>query len=631
MEKAYAAIKFGRAALFALFAGLVIPVRSARADTANIPSILYDNDIAAYKKTFEFQDKGRWKEADKKINEIKNDALMGYVLHQRYMSPYYTTKFSEARDWLIKYSDQPNAQDIYKLGLRKGAKKDLKKPMGEAARARYFSDDFGTSYQMIQHSYKHLTKKERGDVSYMVKIFNRRLRQGYTKNAREILENPQSKRLFARKDYLRMQAYLAFAYFLNNEDDMAILWAGEPSRELNFYLANWALGLVYWRAGEYAKSRDHFKNVAFTKQIPTDVVAAAAYWAWRANERIADADGRDYGEVFLETAANYPKTFYGILAAKKLGRELEISWEEPRLTLQNTREIISWQGGVRSLALLQLDMKTEATAELRLLLGTAGVSSPDLVGAVLAVAELANMPHLSINVANYIKEYSEANTFASCTYPILDVELEGGWKVDRALVNAVIRQESRFNPMAKSGSGARGLMQIMPATASFIMRDSSFRKKRISRLFELETNLTIGQTYIEYLLASPEVSGNLFKFLLAYNAGPGNLRRQAAKIRNPDGDPLFFIESISIKETRLYIKRVMANFWIYRHRMGHDSESLEQLAVDEWPIYAMKDAAVPEYTPLETQNFEELIEEEEAVDEADDVKPEIADVAGSQP
>jgi soluble lytic murein transglycosylase-like protein len=548
------------------------------------------------------------------------------------MSPYYTTKFSEARDWLAKYSDQPGAQDIYKLGLRKGAKKDLRKPMGEAARAQYFSDDFKTSYQMIQHSYKHLSKKERGDVSYMLKIFNRRLRQGYTKNAREILENPQSKRLFARKDYLRMQAYLAFAYFLNNEDDMAILWAGEPSKEINFYLANWTLGLVHWREGEYAAARDYFKNVAFTKQIPTDVVAAAAYWAWRANERITDAGERDYGEVFLETAANYPKTFYGILAAKKLGRNLEISWEEPRLTLQSTREIISWQGGVRSLALLQLDMKTEAAAELRLLLGTAGVSSPDLVGAVLAVAELANMPHLSINVANYIKEYADANTFASCTYPILDVELEGGWKVDRALVNAVIRQESRFNPMAKSGSGARGLMQIMPATASFIMRDSSFRKKRISRLFELETNLQIGQTYIEYLLASPEVSGNLFKFLLAYNAGPGNLRRQAGKIRNPEGDPLFFIESISIKETRLYIKRVMANFWIYRHRMGHDSESLEQLAGDEWPIYAMKDVAVPEYTPIEAQSFEELMEEEEnAIEADDDAKPEIADSAVEQP
>jgi soluble lytic murein transglycosylase-like protein len=597
-------------------AGLFVLCRAAQAEGANIPSILYDGDVKSYKRVFELQAAGKFTAADKEIKEIKNDVLMGYVLHQRYMSPWHKTKFSEARDWLLKYSDQPNAPDIYKLGLRRGAKKDLKKPVGEAHRAQYFSDDFKTSYQMIQHSYGHLAKKERGDLNYMLKIFNRRLRKGYTKNAREILENPQSKKLFARKDYLRMQAHLAFAYFLGNEDDMAILWGREPAAELNYYLANWTLGLVYWRAGDYVKSRDHFKNVAFTKQIPADIVAASAYWAWRANERIERDDERDYGGIFLETAANYPKTFYGILATKKLGKKLEISWEEPRLTLANTREIISWQNGVRALALLQLDMKDEATAELRFLLSTAGAASGDLAGAVLAVAELANMPHLSINVANYIKEYADAGVFASCNYPILDVDMPDGWKVDQALVNAVIRQESRFNPFAKSGSGARGLMQIMPATASFIMRDSSFRKKQISRLFELETNLNIGQAYIEYLLASPDVSGNLFKFLLAYTAGPGNLKRQLAKIQNPGDDPLFFIEAISIKETRIYIERVMANFWIYRNRMGHESESLDDLADDEWPIYAMKRRnAAPEYTPMEAQEFEEFIAEEEAAED----------------
>jgi soluble lytic murein transglycosylase-like protein len=267
-------------------------------------------------------------------------------------------------------------------------------------------------------------------------------------------------------------------------------------------------------------------------------------------------------------------------------------------------------------------MKAEATAELRLLLSTAPSGAGELVGAVLAVAELANMPHLSINVANYIKEYAEADVFASCNYPMLDVEPADGWKVDRALVNAVIRQESRFNPMAKSGSGARGLMQIMPATASFIMRDPAFRKKQTSRLFELDTNLKIGQTYIEYLLASPEVEGNLFKFLLAYNAGPGNLKRQIAKIANPGDDPLFFIEAISIKETRIYIERVMANFWIYRNRMGYDSESLDDIANGEWPIYAMKGSGeAPKYTPIEAREFEDFVDEEEAVESTDENHP----------
>ena len=581
---------------------------------AGLPNILYSKDIENYKKIFALQEKGRFTEADKVIKNIKNDTLMGYVLYQRYMSPYYKTPFKQIKEWLFKYNDMPNANDIYKLGLQKGARRELRRPKREARRTQYFGDDYKNSYQMIQYSYKHLPKKDRNEVNYMIKIFTRRLKQGYTKNARQILENPNSKRLFARNDYLRMQAYLAFTYFLNNEDDMAILWAREPAEQLNFYLANWTLGLVYWRQQDFVKSRDAFKNVAFVKQIPADMVAKSAYWAYRANERIEDEDLRDDGDIFLETAASYPKTFYGILATKKLNKDLEINWEEPALSVQNARDIISWQGGVRALALLQLGMKNEASSELKFLINTANDDfSNDLINSVLAVAEVGNLPQLSINVANYVKEYSDDTTFASCTYPIIDIDLKDGWNVDKALVNALIRQESRFNPRAKSNAGARGLMQIMPATASFIMRDSSFRKKQKSKLFDEELNLKIGQMYVEYLLGSPNIQGNLFKFLISYNAGPGNLKKQEGRIENPDNDPLFFIEAINLKETRIYVQRVMANFWIYRNKLGQKSESLDDVANNLWPMYISKgDIPAQKYTNEEIEYLEDYLEEQNA-------------------
>ncbi|MBD5405785.1 lytic transglycosylase domain-containing protein [bacterium] len=585
---------------------------------ANLPTVLYDSDVKNYKKIFELQEKGRWADADKSIKKIKNDSLMGYVLYQRYMSPYYKTPFNEIKEWLNKYSDYPNAMDIYNLGLKKGAKKELKKPLKEASKTQYFiDDDYKNSYQMIQNSYKKLQKKDCDEVAYMIKIFNRRLKQGYTKNARQILENPHAKKLFKRDDYLRMEAYLAFAYFLANEDDLAILWGSEPAKELNFYLANWALGLSYWRKGDYKLSRDYFKNIAFTKKVPIEVLSAAAYWAWRANERIENSDDKDDGEIFLETASMYPKTFYGVLANKKLNKKLEINWEEPTLTLQNAREIISWQGGVRALALLQLDMKEEASSELKFLINTASNDySDDLINAVLAVSEVAKMPHLSINVSNYKKEYVNHNTFATCVYPTIDVELKDGWSVDKALLNALIRQESRFNPKAKSAVGARGLMQIMPSTASFITKDSSLGKKGKSKLFDVELNLKIGQMYIEYLLAFPNINGNLFKFLLAYNAGPGNLKRQEERIINPENDPLFFIEAINLKESRIYIKRVMANFWIYRNKLNQVSESLDEIVNDRWPMYISKgDIPINNYTEEEIEYLEEYLEENEKLSE----------------
>ncbi len=580
---------------------------------AKLPNVIYAQDVKNYKKIFELQEKGRFKDADKVIKDIKNDVLMGYVLHQRYMSPYYKTPFKEIKEWLTKYYDMPNANNIYKLGLQKGAKKELRRPKREAKRTLYFNDSYKNAYQMIQYSYKHLPKKERNEISYMLKVFNNRLKRGYTKNARQILENPNSKKYFARNDYLRMEAYLAFTYFLNNEDDMAILWAREPAEQINFYLANWTLGLVYWRQGDYVKSRDYFKNIAFTKQVPVDMLTAGAYWAYRANQKINDEDLKDDDDIFLETASSYPKTFYGILAIKKLNKDWEIEWEEPLLTIQNAREISSWQGGIRALALLQLDMKEEASQELKFLINTADNDySDDLINSVLAVAEISNMPHLSINISNYIKQYSDDTTFATCTYPTIDIELKEGWSIDKALVNALIRQESRFNPKAKSNAGARGLMQIMPSTASFIMRDSSLRKKQKSKLFEEELNIKIGQMYIEYLLSSPLINGNLFKFLVAYNAGPGNLKKQMERIKNPDDDPLFFIESINLKETRIYVERVMANFWIYRNKLNQTSESLDDVINNMWPIYISKgDIPINKYTSQEIEYLEDYLENKE--------------------
>ena len=222
------------------------------------------------------------------------------------------------------------------------------------------------------------------------------------------------------------------------------------------------------------------------------------------------------------------------------------------------------------------------------------------------------MPQLSINIADYIREPSDVGKFKSCDYPTIDWELDDGWSIDKALVNALVRQESRFNPKAKSFAGARGLMQIMPATASFIMRDASFRKKQKGKLFDESINLKVGQLYIEYLLTLPSVNKNLFKFLVAYNAGPGNLKTQEAKIYNPDDDPLLFIESLSIKETRIYIKRVMANFWIYRNKLSQKSESLDDVVNGLWPMYVSKgDIIAPKYSKEEQAYLEDFINDEE--------------------
>ena len=81
-----------------------------------------------------------------------------------------------------------------------------------------------------------------------------------------------------------------------------------------------------------------------------------------------------------------------------------------------------------------------------------------------------------------------------------------------------------------------------------------------------------------------EPRGNLFMLAVAYNGGPGNLRKWVRELTS-NTDPLFFIESIPAGETRDFIEGVLTNLWIYRHRLGQDTPSLDAAAAGKWPVY----------------------------------------------
>ena len=130
-------------------------------------------------------------------------------------------------------------------------------------------------------------------------------------------------------------------------------------------------------------------------------------------------------------------------------------------------------------------------------------------------------------------------------------------------------------------------MQLMPRTASF-MAGKRFRGVRRHQLFDPELNMSLGQKYVEHLLETPNIDGDLFYTVAAYNGGPGNLRKWRRR-NDYQGDPLLFIESIPLYETRDYVERVLTNLWIYRYRLGQPAPSLDALASGEWPSYTPLD------------------------------------------
>jgi soluble lytic murein transglycosylase len=167
----------------------------------------------------------------------------------------------------------------------------------------------------------------------------------------------------------------------------------------------------------------------------------------------------------------------------------------------------------------------------------------------------------------------------------------GGYTVDRALIFALMRQESQFLPQARSHSGATGLMQLMPATARFMAERTGIPMKTVNRKAEREAlsdpeyNLMLAQEYVQLLLNDNRIKGNLILFSVAYNHGPTAMARWQASRPEANDDPLLFLESVPWQQSRVYTLRVLTNYWIYRMRLSQPTPDLDALAGGQWPTY----------------------------------------------
>ncbi len=145
--------------------------------------------------------------------------------------------------------------------------------------------------------------------------------------------------------------------------------------------------------------------------------------------------------------------------------------------------------------------------------------------------------------------------------------------VDKYLVAAVIREESRFDPEAVSWAGAMGLMQLMPATAYKVKKDIKLRLKDSSEIHDVNKNILLGTHYLSMLIKEfKEIS----YAIAAYNAGENALKRWMSKYNK--NDMVEFIENIPYKETRLYVKKVLRSYWRYRTMNGLSVEGSQIVA-----------------------------------------------------
>ncbi len=549
-----------------------------------VPDILGPADVERYRRIFALQEDGNWRRADRLIKALDEQLLMGHVLFQRYMHPTkYRSRYNELARWMKHYADHPSARRVYRLALRRKprAAKAPRRPVGREV------SGIGEA-EVSEKAYVSPLKRSRArraKVRRLKRHIRLHLQRGQVAGAAKHLKTRELKKFFDAVEYDQVQAAIARGYFQRGNYQRAFELASAASRRSRPHVveADWYAGLSAWRLGRPAEAGDHFGHLA-RSAAKDRLIAAGAFWAARSNLK---ARRPERVNPMLAIGAGRPHTFYGQLAVRLLGNPSGFAWHPPALAEKELRRLLAAAPAQRAVALAQIGQTYLAERELRRVNTR---RDPELQHALLALAHRLGTPAAELKLARAILDGGGPH-IDSALYPLPAWKPSEGFSVDRALVYAFVRQESAFNARAKSFRGARGLMQLMPRTASFMARDRSLRHRNRRKLFAPDFNLELGQMYLKHLMATEGVEHNLVMVAAAYNGGPGNLRKWSRRMKQKE-DALLFIESLPSRETRSFVKRVLANFWIYRERLGQDSPSLDQMASGLWPYYLSLDKLV---------------------------------------
>jgi soluble lytic murein transglycosylase-like protein len=559
------------------------PVTPQATAIADIPAIFSIADAERYRQIFSLQKRGKIAEAQKISAELDNKLLMGHVLAQQ-LQRQAKPDSRALKDWLRKYSDHPDYGRIKRLAQTR-KKRGRKKARPPAIRRNSLmaapppSAPYATT--------KRLTRKQRKRVSGIKRAARIWLRRGQVRRTERLLKRAHVVRLLDRYEMSEARSKIAAAWFYQGKDKRAYSLAAKVIARSGkaLPLTHWVAGLSAWRMGKIKQAQAHFETVAQAPELSGWIGAGGALWAARAHKKLGNETETQH---WLEQAARHPYTLYGVLALNELGRALPFEPRHHPLTEAKVTLLASTKGGLRALALNEVGELLRAEQEL---LSLRKWKRPVMQEALRAIADRLQLPSIPIKLVHHqAKDDDDGRAdepLDPAIYPMPPWKPTAKSKIDRALLYAIMRQESDFNAFAHSPVGALGLMQIMPATARMLNRGRRpFSGRRRLDMYDPEIIVKFGQRYLIHLRSHKRVRNNLIRMIAGYNSGPGNIGYWARTQMKYQKDPLLFIEAIPNLETRLFVRRVLANLWIYRARLDQSASSLETFAAGQFPRYS---------------------------------------------
>ncbi|MEM9170129.1 MAG: lytic transglycosylase domain-containing protein [Pseudomonadota bacterium] len=314
--------------------------------------------------------------------------------------------------------------------------------------------------------------------------------------------------------------------------------------------------------GDPERAETHFKALSATVTAPISV-ARGAYWSGRAAEA-AGATAR--AMEYYRFAAQHVYTYYGQLAAEKLsGAEETTPFAADNAPTRDEREQFAARPLARALMML-----SEIDAPRSFLVFAYHLDdrlqSPGEYKALAEITEGERAPHITVRAGKMAVRRGAAAPTVS--YPLIGVPAMAAQFAPSEVILGLSRQESEFNPRAYSSAGARGVMQLMPATAQLTARKEGLVYSRSRLLDDPDYNMIVGSAHLSHLLK--RYNGSYIMTFAAYNAGPHRVTQWVKAYGDPRAttvDPIDWVEQIPFSETRNYVQRVLENTQIYRARL----------------------------------------------------------------
>lgn len=323
---------------------------------------------------------------------------------------------------------------------------------------------------------------------------------------------------------------------------------------------------IAWYARAALRNRNWQSLLGVIAKMDAVQSEEAVWRYWKARALKTQKQLLEANTLFAKLSTE--RHYYGWLAQDELEGFITAPLNTYKTTEDDVQAIATLPAIQRALALQRLDFVWEAKSEWAL--ATNGFDDAQL----LAAAEFASRQKwhdLAIVTADKTTELHDFALRYPTPYRNLFKSAASEQEVDEAWVYGITRQESRFMVAAKSGVGAAGLMQLMPATAKWIAGKAGVENYHNGMIHEMDTNIALGTYYMRYTLGL--MNGQSVMATAAYNAGPSRAKKWQADV------PLegaIYAETIPFSETRTYVQRVMANAHLYAHQLGLKPMTLKQ-------------------------------------------------------